>query len=137
MRATEWALLGMVPPSASHDAFHDYVTADGRLTDKGHAFQNFASEMRKVIAERVPKKPVDERMNIGNQINLALNDIRTTLNSLAEWAKTPDMSDRIVAASKARYQLDLALQMIKEHRENGISVPWADRKHQVEEEFSE
>lgn len=74
-------------------------------------------------------------MNITNQINAALNDIRATLIELATWAKTPDISDRMTAQQKAAYQLGLATQMVIEHRD-GHSQPWSDRKHQVDEEFS-
>lgn len=75
-------------------------------------------------------------MNIINQINAGLQDVRATLISLSNFGATPDISDRIVAASKVRYELDLILTMIKEHREDGISQPWSDRKHLVDEEFS-
>lgn len=74
-------------------------------------------------------------MNITNQINAALNDIRSTLIELATWEKSPDISDQIVLESKVRYQTDLAMTMIKEHR-RGHSQPWSDRKYQVDEEFS-
>lgn len=74
-------------------------------------------------------------MNITNQINAALNDIRSTMIELATWAKTPDISDRIRAQDKVRYQTDLAMIMIRDHRQ-GIDQPWSDRKYQVEEEFS-
>lgn len=139
MKQRDWELLGMKPPSANHDAFHDYVTLDGRLTDKGYAVQNFASEMRKVVSDRAPKSSeptIGGRMNIGNQINQALNDIRDTLVSLTNFGKTPDISDRIIGVSKARYQLDLTLQMIQDYREKRIDLPWADRRPQVDEEFS-
>ena len=46
-------------------------------------------------------------MNITNQINAALNDIRSTLIELATWEKSPDISDQIVLESKVRYQTDL------------------------------
>lgn len=74
-------------------------------------------------------------MNIVNQINAALQDIRTTLVELSDFGKTPDMSDRIIAASKVRYQLNLTLLMIQERREKGINQPWSDRKYLVDEEF--
>lgn len=136
MKPEDWNRLEMKPPSANHDPFHDYVTLDGRLTDKGRVVQRFAQEMKTVIAERAAKLVASEGINIVNQINAALNDVRTTLVSLTDFAKTPDISDRITAASKARYQLDLTLQMIQEHREKGIDVPWSERKPLVDEEFS-
>ncbi len=75
-------------------------------------------------------------MNIANQINAALNDVRTTLVELATWAKTPDISDRVQAEDKAHYQLQLAMTMIRDHRIGKASIPWSDRKYIVEEEFS-
>lgn len=75
-------------------------------------------------------------MNITNQINAALADIRTTLVSLSEFAKTPDISDQQKAVQKVTYQTDLALTMIYEHRFGIKSQPWSDRKHAVDEEFS-
>lgn len=74
-------------------------------------------------------------MNITNQINAALNDIRATMIELATWAKTPDLSDQLMAKNKIRYQTGLAMQMISDHRD-GINQPWSDRKPQVDEEFS-
>lgn len=74
-------------------------------------------------------------MNITNQINAALNDVRATMIELATWAKTPDFSDQLMAKNKIRYQTGLAMQMITDHRD-GINQPWSDRKHQVDEEFS-
>lgn len=74
-------------------------------------------------------------MNIVNQINAALNDVRTTMVELATWAKTPDISEQITARSKIVYQVGLALEMIDDHRE-GKSIAWSDRKPLVEEEFS-
>jgi hypothetical protein len=139
MKDRDYELLEMRPPSPNHDPFHHYVTLDGRLTDKGYALQNFASEMRKVVAERSPKKPepvAGERMNIANQVNLALNDVRATLMSLADFGKTPTLNDRIRAAKMAHYQLDLMIRMIEQHCGQGVDIPWADRKPQVEEEFS-
>lgn len=76
-------------------------------------------------------------MNIINQINAALQDVRATLVALTDYAKTPDISDRIKDASKVQYQLDLAIIMIQEHREKDIHVPWSDRKFLVAEEFDE
>ena len=75
-------------------------------------------------------------MNITNQINAGLNDVRTTLVSLSEFAKTPDLSDKFQACEKARYQLELIMLMVNEHRAGIRSQPWSDRKYQVEEEFS-
>jgi hypothetical protein len=74
-------------------------------------------------------------MNITNQINAGLNDIRSTLIELSVWAKTPDISDQLKNIRKAKYQLDLIMDMIKDHRQ-GRSQPWSDRKCQVDEEFS-
>lgn len=74
-------------------------------------------------------------MNIVNQINAALNDVRATMVELATWARTPDISDQIVGQDKVRYQIHLALTMVSEHRD-GKSISWSDRKPQVEEEFS-
>jgi len=75
-------------------------------------------------------------MNITNQINAGLNDLWTTLIERATWAKTPDISDQRRAENKALYQFDMILSMVRQHRE-GINQPWSDRRHQVDEEFSE
>lgn len=75
-------------------------------------------------------------MNIKNQINAALADVRETLMSLTEFAKTPDISDRIVARNQALYQLELAMIMIEEYRTGKASMPWSEMKGMVEEEFS-
>lgn len=139
MKQRDWELLGMKPPSANHDAFHDYVTVDGRLTDKGYALQNFASEMRKVVSDRAPKSGepmIGGRMNIGNQINQALNDIRGTLVLLVDFGKTLNAGGSVFVAAKARHQFDLTLQMIQDYREKRIDIPWVDRRPQVDEEFS-
>lgn len=74
-------------------------------------------------------------MNITNQINAALTDVRATLVELSDWAKTPDISDQVTARSRAVYQLNLAMMMIQKHR-RGISQSWSSLKHQVDEEFS-
>lgn len=47
----------------------------------------------------------------------------------------PDIDLLDYAEDKARYQLNLALAMIREHK-NGRSIAWSDRKPLVEEEFS-
>lgn len=73
-------------------------------------------------------------MNITNQLNAALNDVRSTLVDMATWAETP-ATTRVAQMDKARYQLELAMVMVWEHRA-GTSVPWSDRKYQVDEEFS-
>lgn len=76
-------------------------------------------------------------MNIVNQINAALNDVRTTMIELATRMKTLDVSDQTLAEDKMRYQFDLAVQMIRDHRRpDKPSRPWSELKHQVEEEFS-
>jgi len=69
-------------------------------------------------------------MNIANQINAALADIRATLIELSETKNDVD------TAWKGRFQLDLAIKMIREHRDGTRSQPWSDRKHLVAEEFS-
>jgi len=69
-------------------------------------------------------------MNIANQINAALADIRATLIELSETKNDID------TAWKGRFQLDLAIKMIREHRDGIRSQPWSDRKHLVAEEFS-
>ena len=74
-------------------------------------------------------------MNITNQINAALNDIRATLIELSKFPEVPEYWEIQATQNKARYQLYLAMEMINDHRK-GISQPWSDRKHQVEEEFS-
>lgn len=71
-------------------------------------------------------------MNITNQINAALNDMRSTLIDLS---CTPNTNQAITLVNKARYQMNLAMDMIMEHSE-GRSQPWSDRKYQVDEEFS-
>lgn len=71
-------------------------------------------------------------MNIVNQINAALNDVRA---SLVELSRVYDVDAAITVMTKARYQLDLTIDMVMEHG-NGKSIAWSDRKPQVEEEFS-
>ncbi len=78
---------------------------------------------------------VEPTMNIVNQINAALQDVRGTLVELATWGMTPDVSDQMRAENKAGYQLSLAIQMINDHR-LGINHPWSTLKYQVDEEFS-
>lgn len=68
-------------------------------------------------------------MDIVNQINAALNDVRATLIGIAEKGNV------ITGNLMAHYQVDLAIGMVNDHRQ-GINRPWSDRKHQVEEEFS-
>lgn len=73
-------------------------------------------------------------MNITKQINSALNDIRATLIDLsctAHYAPSKDFHTK-----KAEYQLNLANEMIIEHVTKVASIPWSDRKHMVDEEFS-
>jgi hypothetical protein len=75
-------------------------------------------------------------MNIVNQINAALNDVRATLVELSELPiDRGHRDDMVVALAKARYQIDLAMTMILEHQA-GKSISWSDRKPLVEEEFS-
>lgn len=70
-------------------------------------------------------------MNIVNQINAALNDLRTTLVEMVDG----DVQARITNEHKVKYQLELAIDMIDDHH-RGKKVPWSDRKYQVTEEFS-
>jgi hypothetical protein len=72
-------------------------------------------------------------MNITNQINAALNDIRTTLIALSE--RDPESGTVCTEMARARYELNLAMTMVTEHS-HGIHQPWSDRKYLVEEEFS-
>lgn len=71
-------------------------------------------------------------MNIVNQINAALNDVRATLIELTKLATPADLYD---IEMKAHYQLNLAMTMIGDHQQ-GVSHSWSDLKHQVDEEFS-
>lgn len=75
-------------------------------------------------------------MNIENQINAGLNDVRKSMIALSDYAKTPDISDQHKVVRRVSYEMAEILLMIKEHRFDGIHRPWSDRKHQVEEEFS-
>lgn len=56
MSPDDWELLKMLPPSANHDPFHDFVTLDGRLTDKGVAIQRFVPAMLFEAAKRRARK---------------------------------------------------------------------------------
>lgn len=71
-------------------------------------------------------------MNITNQINAGLNDVRATL---IDFSCYPESGvDQEWCNLKVKYQLDLIMEMIHDHQ-GGDSVPWSDRKHLVEEEF--
>lgn len=76
-------------------------------------------------------------MNIVNQINAALADVRRELIELSDFGKTPDISHQIRAECKAKYQLDLAITMIHEHRRGIRSQPWSERRSIMDEEFGE
>ena len=73
-------------------------------------------------------------MNITNQINAGLNDVRATLIDFSCFPN--DGTDQKWCIEKAKYQMDLIFEMIHEHKE-GNSVPWSDRKYLVEEEFDQ
>lgn len=73
-------------------------------------------------------------MNIVNQINAALNDVRTTL--VDDVADRIDNEDRDVGVAQAKFQLDLAIKMVCDHTDGIASIPWSDRRHIVDEEFS-
>ena len=73
-------------------------------------------------------------MNIKTQINHALNDIRETLVNLSEVPET-DVDKHAATMQKARYQLDLAMQMVYEHQWGWRHQPWSDRSPMVVEEF--
>lgn len=75
----------------------------------------------------------EPEMNITNQINAGLNDVRKTLIALSE--REPD-SGTVFTLLRARYELNLIMTMITEHTQGIRSQPWSDRKYQVEEEFS-
>lgn len=79
----------------------------------------------------VPQKMNEPTMNIVNQINAGLNDVRTSLVSMT----TGGLPERVRSEHKAKYELDLIMNMIDESR-GGIHRPWSDRKYQVTEEFS-
>lgn len=72
-------------------------------------------------------------MNITNQINAGLNDVRKSLVALSEHE--PDSGVVITEMSRARYELETIFNMINEHR-HGKSISWSDRRPQIEEEFS-
>mgnify|MGYP000903959184 CR=1 FL=1 len=76
----------------------------------------------------------EPNMNITNQINAALNDIRKTLIDLSCYV--PGSGELVTEMAKARYQLNLTFDMILDHTHGRQSQPWSDRKHQVDEEFS-
>jgi len=72
-------------------------------------------------------------MNIVNQINAGLNDVRSTLLEVNRiGAVFPDVRPAI---QKVHYELGEIIAMILDHSE-GMSRPWSDRKHQIAEEFS-
>jgi hypothetical protein len=75
-------------------------------------------------------------MNIVNQINAALNDVRSTMVDMSALAeRREDRVALITAQKKVRYQTELAMAMVIEHQ-CGRSISWSDRKPLVEEEFS-
>lgn len=76
----------------------------------------------------IQKKSPD--MNITNQINAGLNDVRSTLINMLSF--TGGSAD--TEADRAKYELDLVIQMIEDHKQ-GNSIAWSDRRPQVEEEF--
>lgn len=63
----------------------------------------------------------EPNMNIVNQINAGLNDVRKSL--IAENFQ------------RAEFEFHAIGWMIKQHKE-GLSVPWSDRRPAIEEEFS-
>lgn len=69
-------------------------------------------------------------MNLTNQINAGLNDVRKTLIDLS--CLTGGSAD--TEANRAKYELDLVIQMIEDHKQ-GNSIAWSDRRPQVDEEF--
>lgn len=72
-------------------------------------------------------------MNITNQINAGLNDVRASLIDLSCLPRHgTNQADAIL---KAKYQLDLIVDMIQEHK-TGTHLAWSDRKYMVDEEFS-
>lgn len=75
-------------------------------------------------------------MNITNQINAALADVRSTLVELSKLPVPPEFLEVQNLRNKARYQMHLAIDMVTDHCYQGFSQPWSDRKHQVMEEFS-
>lgn len=99
---------------------------DARLNDLNIEYSDLTLPRPNIV-------DVEEEMDITNQINAALNDIRTTLIELTKI--NPGHGDRVTACNKARYELDLAMDMVLDHR-RGKSRPWSERKHQVDEEFS-
>ena len=73
----------------------------------------------------------EPNMNIVNQINAGLNDVRSTLVAMTQ----SDVQGRITNEHKVKYQLELIIDMIDDHQ-FGKNQPWSDRKYLVEEEFS-
>lgn len=63
----------------------------------------------------------EPNMNIVNQINAGLNDVRKSL----------------IAGNfeRADFEYSAIKWMIRQH-EDGLSVPWSDRRPAIEEEFS-
>jgi len=43
----QWRLLKMLPPSENHDPLHEYVNANGKLSEKGIALVKFAGQLIK------------------------------------------------------------------------------------------
>ena len=66
-------------------------------------------------------KTIEPDMNLTNQINAGLNDVRTSL--IAE------------NFARAEFEFHAIGWMIKQFHE-GIKVPWSARKPAIEEEFS-
>lgn len=138
------SIMGMVRQSMI-----SYLNRQGTVTgDISLEFMSEAQQMaegvsldkRRIMASgyaiadlKERKASVEPTMNIVNQINAGLSDVRETLVALIPNAT--GRVDRIILESKAKYQLELLFDMIYEHGE-GKKIPWSDRKLQVEEEFS-
>lgn len=46
MNPEDWRALAMLPPSPSHNPFHEYVNIGGGLSDKGKALLKFSLAMQ-------------------------------------------------------------------------------------------
>lgn len=73
-------------------------------------------------------------MNIVNQINAGLNDVRSALVELSEPGI--DVKRQWVLRSKIRFITDQVIIMVDAHVSGQSSIPWSERKGIVEEEFS-
>lgn len=74
----------------------------------------------------------EPNMNITNQINAGLNDVRKSLIDLScDSSAIGSMNSEALA----KHCLEEIIFMVRDFKE-GKNQPWSDRKHAIDEEFS-